>query len=263
MSRAPRVAATRPQPPPHFARSRTLQRLRARRACTCAAARRGINISAVPLPLGKHDARGAARRSLPRCTFTEATNNAFSSSCQRHIKPLRPADRRVHLALFLSGVNVALATRVTLARPRSRGSRHRAAAALPPRRTRRRPRRRAVRGGAVRLGGRGAVVCGPRNSRRLLSTRQGFGLCLMALPIDTLTQVIPQDGAINLEWVPCSAKAIERQVSDSDVALFSGRFGARGGSSCALRRVQRRFAAAALQLTAAVGAVRRGAGAAE
>ena len=114
------------------------------------------------------------------------------------------------LALFLSGVNVALATRVTLARPRSRGSRHRSAAALPPRRTRRRPRRRAVRGGAVRLGGRGAVVCGPRNSRRLLSTRQGFGLCLMALPIGTLTQVIPQDGAINREWVPCSAKAIER-----------------------------------------------------
>lgn len=95
MSRAPRVAATRPQPPPHFARSRTLQRLRARRACTCAAARRGIYyISAVPLPLGKHDACGAARRSLPRCTFTEATNNAFSSSCQRHIKPLRPADRQ-------------------------------------------------------------------------------------------------------------------------------------------------------------------------
>ena len=65
------------------------------------------NISAVPLPLGKHDACGAARRSLPRCTFTEATNNAFSSSCQRHIKPLRPADRRVHLALFLSGVRNA------------------------------------------------------------------------------------------------------------------------------------------------------------
>lgn len=164
------------------------------------------NISAVPLPLGKHDACGAARRSLPRCTFTEATNNAFSSSCQRHIKPLRPADRRVHLASFC----LVFATRVTLARPRSRGSRHRAAAALPPRRTRRRPRRRAVRGGAVRLGGRGAVVCGPRNSRRLLSTRQGFGLCLMALPIGTLTQVIPQDGAINREWVPCSAKAIER-----------------------------------------------------
>lgn len=178
----------------------------------------------------------AARLHLRCCTSRYTTSPLFrclsantTPAARRDVPcPAAPLQRR-QIMRFLHPVSVisnpsglltgactspsfclVFATRVTLARPRSRGSRHRAAAALPPRRTRRRPRRRAVRGGAVRLGGRGAVVCGPRNSRRLLSTRQGFGLCLMALPIGTLTQVIPQDGAINREWVPCSAKAIER-----------------------------------------------------